>query len=92
MTLDPDLLILGAGPAGVGAALAASQCGLKTIIVDSAQTSGGQVYRALPPSFQTLPAAHSADRLHGEQQRMALQSSGVGHRFQQTGLVSYARL
>ena len=77
MTPEPDLLILGAGPAGVGAALAASRCGLKTVIVDAALSSGGQIYRALPPSFRPLPAAQSPDRLKGEQQRLALEHSGV---------------
>lgn len=78
MLREPDLLILGAGPAGVGAALAARHCGLETVIVDAEATSGGQVYRAMPRQFQTLPGAYaSPDRDIGEQQRQALAESGV---------------
>lgn len=78
MLREPDLLILGAGPAGVGAALAARHCGLETVIIDAEATSGGQVYRAMPTPFQSLPDAYaSPDRRMGEQQRQALAESGV---------------
>ena len=77
MTPEPDLLILGAGPAGVGAALAASRCGLRTLIVDSALSSGGQVYRAMPPSFRALSASQNPDRQEGERQRIALEASRI---------------
>jgi len=78
---QPDVLILGAGPAGVGAALAAAQCGLETLIVDSALSSGGQIYRAMPTSFAALPAAQNPDRLSGSQQRAALAASAVSTAF-----------
>ena len=80
MSTEPDLLILGAGPAGVGAALAASGCGLRTLVVDAAADSGGQVYRALPASFTPLPAAARSadpDRRRGTDQRQALQQSSA---------------
>ena len=44
-----DLLVLGAGPAGVAAALEASAHGLDVILLDEAASAGGQVYRA--PAF-----------------------------------------
>ena len=79
MNSEPDLLVLGAGPAGVGAALAAASCGLRTVVVDSAPTSGGQVHRAMPASFQPLSTtgAQNPDQLIGEQQRLALQASNT---------------
>jgi len=46
MSDRPELLILGAGPAGIGAALAAAEIGVKTVVVDRAADAGGQVYRA----------------------------------------------
>ena len=54
---DPELLVLGAGPAGTSAALAAAEHGVATILVDSAGSSGGQVYRALPETFTLRPQA-----------------------------------
>ncbi len=41
-----DLLVIGAGPAGVQAALTASELGLCTALLDEAVAAGGQVYRA----------------------------------------------
>lgn len=73
MNVEPDLLVLGAGPAGTGAAIAASACGLNTVVVDSAFTSGGQVYRAMPATFQRRDEAPvDSDLLTGEQLRKAL--------------------
>ncbi len=60
----PDLLVLGAGPAGVGAALAAAKVGVDTVIVDRAPAAGGQVYRA--PRFAAEfsdPASTYGNRL-----------------------------
>ena len=41
-----DVLVLGGGPAGVNAALAASAAGLKVALFDENPAAGGQVYRA----------------------------------------------
>ncbi|WP_425583829.1 FAD-dependent oxidoreductase [Streptomyces rectiviolaceus] len=37
--------MIGAGPAGLAAALAAAQCGVRVTVVDSAAQAGGQFYR-----------------------------------------------
>lgn len=39
-----DLIVVGAGPAGLAAATAAAQCGLETIILDSYPQPGGQYF------------------------------------------------
>ncbi len=46
-----DVIVLGAGPAGAAAAIAASRHGLRTALLDEQQAAGGQVYRALPREF-----------------------------------------
>ena len=46
-----DLLVIGAGPAGASAALAAAAHGLDVRLVDEAAEAGGQVWRALPAQF-----------------------------------------
>jgi NADPH-dependent 2,4-dienoyl-CoA reductase/sulfur reductase-like enzyme len=47
----PDLVIVGAGPAGLAAAIRASELGLESLVVDESSTAGGQYYRQKPPSF-----------------------------------------
>lgn len=42
-----DLLIIGAGPAGMAAAITARQAGLSVIAADENPTSGGQIYRGV---------------------------------------------
>lgn len=41
-----DLAIIGAGPAGMAAAIAARECGLSVLVVDENAAPGGQVFRA----------------------------------------------
>ncbi len=43
--MSPDLLIVGAGPAGVCAALWARSSGLETVLVESLEQAGGQLTR-----------------------------------------------
>ncbi len=75
MTERSDLVILGAGPAGVAAAIEASALGLRVTIVDEADEAGGQVHRR--------PIAGSNDRA-GDAMRARLVQSGAriacGHR------------
>ena len=68
----PELLVLGAGPAGVGAAVAASAAGVETVIVDRAQDAGGQVYRA-----PLNPALTRRSEAGGRRLRQALGESAA---------------
>jgi NADPH-dependent 2,4-dienoyl-CoA reductase/sulfur reductase-like enzyme len=54
-----DLLVVGAGPAGMAAATVASRFGLSTIIVDENPAVGGQVYRNIGAS--PIPEVLGAD-------------------------------
>lgn len=42
-----DVLVIGAGPAGLSAAAAAAESGLEVILLDEQQAPGGQIYRAV---------------------------------------------
>lgn len=42
---SPDLLVVGAGPAGMAAASSAHACGLSVLLVDNQPHAGGQAYR-----------------------------------------------
>ena len=51
MNKDADVVVVGGGPAGVEAALAAAGQGLSVTLLDEAPQAGGQVYRAPPSAF-----------------------------------------
>ena len=40
-----DVAVVGAGPAGIGAAVRASELGLRTVLLEEGRSPGGQVYR-----------------------------------------------
>ncbi len=66
MTETCDLLVIGGGPAGVEAAVAAAEAGLAVVLVDEAAVAGGQVYRARPAGFRgaaATPESRDGDRL-----------------------------
>ncbi|MEV7073692.1 NAD(P)/FAD-dependent oxidoreductase [Streptomyces sp. NPDC093990] len=48
---DPTLAVIGAGPAGLAAALAAAARGVRVTLIDSAPEAGGQFYRQPAPEF-----------------------------------------
>ncbi|MDR3529593.1 MAG: FAD-dependent oxidoreductase [Rhodopila sp.] len=45
-----DVLVVGAGPAGLSAGIAAAEAGASVVILDERRTSGGQFAKALAPS------------------------------------------
>jgi NADPH-dependent 2,4-dienoyl-CoA reductase/sulfur reductase-like enzyme len=45
-----DVLVVGAGPAGLAAAYRAAQCGLRVTVVDDNPAAGGQIWRGKAPS------------------------------------------
>ena len=65
MTRDFDLLIIGSGPAGMAAALAAAPSGARIAIIDDNPAPGGQIWRdgaqaQLPAAAQRYRAALAA--------------------------------
>ena len=55
MARQTDLVIVGAGPAGLAAACSASGCGLEVALVDEQASPGGQLFRNVQsPRVQTL--------------------------------------
>jgi NADPH-dependent 2,4-dienoyl-CoA reductase/sulfur reductase-like enzyme len=67
-----DTLVLGAGPAGIGAATMAASCGIDVVLLDEAAIAGGQIYRAIPEEFRRTknseanPDLRSGDALRAE--------------------------
>jgi NADPH-dependent 2,4-dienoyl-CoA reductase/sulfur reductase-like enzyme len=75
-----DLAVVGAGPAGGAAALAASEAGLSVVLIDEAGAPGGQVYRAMPEGLSQPAGKRDHDSTAGKALRDALAASGVVYR------------
>ena len=58
-----DLLVLGAGPAGLSAACAGRDCGLEVTLVDEQSAPGGQLFR----NIETLSGQASLDAKERDQ-------------------------
>ncbi|TPI11562.1 NAD(P)/FAD-dependent oxidoreductase [Mesorhizobium sp. B4-1-3] len=52
---SPQIVIVGAGPAGIRAAATLVDAGLHPIVIDEGQRAGGQIYRRPPPGFTRTP-------------------------------------
>ena len=72
-----DLVVLGAGPAGVAAANVASKEGAEVVIIDENSSAGGQIYRAPPNEFQPQNSFKSDEFREGEKQRNILENSNL---------------
>jgi thioredoxin reductase len=77
MGIDCDLAIVGAGPAGGAAAVAAARYGLDTVLLDEQPKAGGQVWRA--PSAAILAARPTPEKQDGERLRRELAAANVRH-------------
>jgi NADPH-dependent 2,4-dienoyl-CoA reductase/sulfur reductase-like enzyme len=56
--VSPRIVIAGAGPAGIGAAIEAARAGARVTLLDENHRPGGQIYRQLDPGFRvTSPHA-----------------------------------
>jgi NADPH-dependent 2,4-dienoyl-CoA reductase/sulfur reductase-like enzyme len=58
-----DLVVIGAGPAGLQAAVEAADAGCSVLLLDSAVRAGGQYHRQLPAEFH----AEHPERVHHNQ-------------------------
>jgi thioredoxin reductase/bacterioferritin-associated ferredoxin len=74
-----DVVVLGAGPAGVHAALAAASAGLTVALFDENHSAGGQVYRdpVYRDPIDGIGASNNADQQAGDALRCELAASKV---------------
>lgn len=56
MLFDTDVIVIGAGPAGMSASIGIARAGLKVIVLDMQPTPGGQIFRSLESNLQARPA------------------------------------
>jgi thioredoxin reductase/bacterioferritin-associated ferredoxin len=63
---ETPLVIIGGGPGGLSAAIAAANAGAKVLVIDENLQPGGQIYRQLPETFQAAePGRLGADYVDG---------------------------
>lgn len=60
-----DLVIIGAGPAGLAAAVTARTFGLSVLVLDEQQTPGGQIYRSIENALEDNAPVLGRDYFHG---------------------------
>ena len=89
-TFDYDLLIIGAGVGGHGAALHAVNCGLKTAIVEAADMGGTCVNRGCIPSKALLAASGRVRELRNAHHLKALGIQVSGVEFEREGIAAHA--
>lgn len=75
--LTPELLVIGAGPAGLAAASAARQAGVEVLVVDERSSAGGQFFKQVDVA---LPFPRP-DRQHLEGARLILSAEEIGVQF-----------
>lgn len=61
-----DVVVIGAGPAGISAALTAAKYGLKTLLIDEQPRPGGQIYRNVSAVPSSVSSLLGRDYRHGE--------------------------
>ncbi|WP_165842995.1 FAD-dependent oxidoreductase [Paracidovorax citrulli] len=75
--MDYDLVVIGAGPAGMAAATKGAGLGLKVLLLDEQAQAGGQIYRRVqeagPQALRILGSDYAAGRELVER----LQASGA---------------
>lgn len=74
-----DLLIVGAGPAGLSAACEARRWGLDVALLDEQAAPGGQIYRAVDAASARRRAMLGEDYAAGAELTRAFKDSGARH-------------
>jgi D-hydroxyproline dehydrogenase subunit alpha len=67
-----DVAVVGAGPAGMAAALAAAEAGADVTLIDEYLRAGGQFFKRAGDAFALQPAQRSREHDTGEELRRAL--------------------
>ncbi|MEV4949369.1 NAD(P)/FAD-dependent oxidoreductase [Streptomyces sp. NPDC053755] len=80
----PDLAVVGAGPAGLAAAVTAAALGLRVVVLDAGDRPGGQYYRSPAPGL----GAARPEALHHDWAAFAAREAAFrGH--ESTGRITY---
>lgn len=77
--ISTQVLIVGAGPAGLAAATSAAEAGARVVVIDDNAQAGGQIHRQVPHEFGLPHASVYANR--GHQLFRQATAAGVTFRF-----------
>jgi NADPH-dependent 2,4-dienoyl-CoA reductase/sulfur reductase-like enzyme len=80
MTQRVQLAIVGAGPAGMAAALEAKRLGLRAVVIDEQSRPGGQIYRRAAVRDPALETALGAEYVHGMALIERFLAAGIDYR------------
>ena len=83
-TIECDVAIVGAGPAGLAAASVCARAGLDALVLDENPTPGGQVHRAVTTTPLTDPAILGKDYWRGMRLVDEFRRSGARYQPQST--------
>lgn len=75
--LEADVVVVGAGPAGIAAAAVAAEAGSRVLLVDEANAPGGQIWRPGPLSRVPVAARQWLDRLRASGARVVPETTVV---------------
>lgn len=75
-----DIAILGAGPAGMSAAIRAAQLGARCVVLDEQPTPGGQIYRNVDHASDRQHRVLGRDYSSGRALTQAFRDSGAQYR------------
>ena len=76
-----DLAIVGAGPAGMAAALTARSAGLSVVVLDEQAAPGGQIYRAVTSATAGRCDVLGPDYAEGRELARDFEASGARHEY-----------
>jgi D-hydroxyproline dehydrogenase subunit alpha len=78
MTTQTDVAVVGAGPAGLSAALEASRAGASVALIDEYARPGGQYFKQVPEAFRVLDqSAKGRDYRAGQELMARLQDERI---------------
>ena len=79
-----DVVVIGAGPAGIAAAVTAARLGLDVTLLDEQKSAGGQIHRAIEATPVYRRGILGAEYWRGEALVEALRESSVHARYETT--------
>ncbi len=74
MIRSKPVAIVGAGPAGMSAAISLAECGIRSIVIDENGGLGGQIYRQSPSTLRSSKFTQSKEASRGLQLKQHFQS------------------
>ena len=80
MSAAPDLVVIGAGPAGLAAAATAAARGVPTLLIDEQPEPGGQIYRGVEREGSRTSRISAPDWARGERLAAEFRASGASYR------------